>query len=284
MLYVDASQHVQELFREKSSSAWEHYDQSKLAGAPGVAAGSGLAGYAYDGANYAAYLDGQGHVRGLEWTPTVHKAAVDATAIAGAPPAASGTGLAGYALGGHHLIFVDVNQHVLELYRGKSSGKWEVYDQTKLVGAPLAARNSGVAAYAYKGVNHAAYIDDQGHVQKLEWTPTVHKPAVDVTASANAPPAASGTGLAGYELGGQHLIYVDVNRHVQALFLGEGGPAWEVFDHTAPGDVAPATSAGGLAAYALDGVNYAAYLGDQGSVLGLQWTTEGTKPVPNLVG
>jgi hypothetical protein len=284
VLYVDVNQHMRELFRVKDADAWAHYDQTKLAGAPDVAAGSGIAGYGYDGVNYGAYLDGQGHVRCLEWTEKDHRAAVDVTAAAGAPPAASGTGLAGYALGGHHLIYVDANRHVEELYRDFGSSKWEVWDQTELVGAPLAARNSGLAAYAYGGANHVAYLDEQGDVQKLEWTPHVHKPALDLTANANALPAASGTGLAGYTLGGHHVLYVDVNRHVQALFLGDKGVRWEVYDHTSPGDPPPALAAGGLAGYASDGINYAAYLGDQGRVLGLLWTTKGTNPIAAVVG
>jgi hypothetical protein len=150
------------------------------------------------------------------------------------------------------------------------------------VGAPSAARSSGLAGYAYNGVNHAAYVDEQGHVQKLEWTPTFHKPATDLTASAQAPPAASGTGLAGYMLGGQHVLYVDVNRHVQALWLGDGAPNWECFDHTAAANVAPAAPGTGLAGYADNGVNYAAYLDEQGHVKGLQWTVSGTKPIPDL--
>jgi hypothetical protein len=284
VLYVDTSRHVQELFLGKGSSKWEHWDQSQLVGAPPAARTSGLAGYTYNGVNYASYVDEQGHVRGLEWTPTVHRPAVDLTAGAQAPPAASGTGLAGYWLGGQHVLYVDASQHVQELFRDKGSSKWEHWDQSQLVGAPPAARTSGLAGYTYNGVNYAAYVDEQGHVQKLEWTPTVHRPAVDLTAGAQAPPAAPGTGLAGYTLGGQHVLYVDVNRHVQALWLGDGAPNWESFDHTAAANVPPAAPGTGLAGYADNGVNYGAYLDEQGHVKGLQWTTNGTQPLPGLTG
>jgi hypothetical protein len=182
------------------------------------------------------------------------------------------------------VLYIDTNQHVWELFRGKDLTKWEHYDQTQLVGAPRAARNSGLAGYTYNGVNYAAYVDEQGHAQKLEWTPSIHKPAVDLTLSANAPPAGSATGLAGYTLGGQHVLYVDVNGHVQALWLGDGASSWAVFDHTVAANVTPAAPGSGLAGYALNGVNYAAYLDDQGHVQGLEWTTSGTKPVSNLMG
>lgn len=59
---------------------------------------------------------------------------------------------------------------------------------------------------------------------------------------------------------------------MQVLFLGTGSTKWEVYDQTALAGAPPAAPGSGLAGYALNGINYGAYVDADGHVHGLEWT------------
>ena len=220
---------------------WANNDLTAIAstsisfGVPAVA-GSALDGY-WDGTGqHVNYIDASGHVRELYNGPNSSPPNVwldiDLTAIAEfGVPAIAGSALTGYWDGtGEHVIYIDTNSHVRELYNGPNSSPpnvWLDSDLTAIAefGVPAIA-GSALTGYWDGTGEHVIYIDTNSHARELYNGPNSSPPNVwldsDLTAIAEfGVPAIAGSALTGYWDGtGEHVIYIDTNSHARELYNG----------------------------------------------------------------
>jgi hypothetical protein len=217
--YVGADGHVHELYY---NGTWHHNDLTQAAAAPPVASGSGLNGYetVFNKQQHVNYVGTDGHVHELFFNGSWRHN--DLTKAAGAPAAAAGTALHGYATDyddQQHVNFIGVDGHVHELWYDSS---WHHNDLTSAAGAPLAAIGSGPGGYAtaFDKQQHVAYVGSDEHVHELryadgKWLHT------DLTRNGNAPAVTVGTALDAYVTSfnsQQHVNYIANDGHVHELY------------------------------------------------------------------
>jgi len=139
-------------------------------------------------------------------------------------PAANGSALTGYWDGtGQHVIYVDTNSHVRELYNGPNSSPpnvWLDSDLTAITNGVSAAAGSRLDAYWDGAGQHVNYIGVDGHVHELYngsfssgWVNN------DLSVSAGGVTPVIGSAIDGYWDGaGQHVNYIDASGHVHELY------------------------------------------------------------------
>ncbi|MHB8750155.1 MAG: protein kinase domain-containing protein [Aggregatilineales bacterium] len=190
--YFTSDGHIHELaFVDRAS--WTHTDLTSLTGSPAAAPGSPLAGYAWETnlSKQVAYFTADGHIhelviQGTGWTHT------DLTRLTGAPSAAPGSPLVGYAWAGgdsKQVAYFTADGHLDELAITQRTN-WIHIDLTSAIGAPSAAPGSPLVGYAWESGNskETAYFTADGHIHELDvqatgWTHT------DLTSLTGAPPA-----------------------------------------------------------------------------------------------
>ncbi len=151
-------------------------------------------------------------------------------------PFANGTVLAGYQWihdGTKHALYVDVNNHIQELYTGDQQ-TWHITDLTKGAGAAV-SNGRAVAGFDWQRGNseQVVYIDAKGHVQEIFASTDDQWDVMDLTRKAQAP-LANGRALSGYEwlaAGSKQVVYVDQSNHIQELTSSDGNN-WRVSDLT----------------------------------------------------
>ena len=268
--YPDGNGHVHEL-------AWENKwvntgDLTAMTGAAPAASGSGLTCYGVSGtAARVYYLDANGHVHELAWENEWVNTG-DLTAMTGAAPAAPGSALTCYGVGGTaaRVYYLDANGHVHEL---AWENKWvNTGDLTAMTGAAPAASGSGLTCYGVSGTAaRVYYVDAGGHVHELAWENKWVNTG-DLTAMTGAAPAASGSGLTCYGVSGTaaRVYYVDAGGHVHEL-------AWEnkwvnTGDLTAMTGATASAPKGPLTCYGVSGTAARVYyLDGGGDVHELAW-------------
>ncbi|HXW72059.1 MAG TPA: hypothetical protein VEK34_11545, partial [Methylocella sp.] len=199
---------------------WGHTDLTAAAGAPAAAAGSALDGYqtSFNNQQHVNYIGTDGHVHELVYTN--HWGHTDLTAAAGAPDAAAGSALDGYETtfnNQQHVNYIGTDGHVHELVY---TNHWGHTDLTAAAGAPAAAAGSKLDGYetTFNNQQHVNYIGTDGHVHELVYTN--HWGHTDLTAAADAPAAAAGSALDGYQTSfnnQQHVNYIGTDGHIHEL-------------------------------------------------------------------
>ena len=117
------------------------------------------------------YLGLDNHIHELWWDNNGwhHN---DLTAITGSPESiAAGPGPVGYVFSGtQHVNYLGADNHIQELWW--DSGGWHHSDLTSAVGAAgtVYAEPRGYG-FETHGTQHVIYMDDNGHVAELYWTP-----------------------------------------------------------------------------------------------------------------
>jgi hypothetical protein len=156
-----------------TNPSWSHVDLADITGAPAAAAGSPLSGYAWEsnGSKQVFYLTPDGHVHALWVTPSIPWSHIDLTAVTGAPAAAAGSPLSGYAWEGHdseQVFYLTPDGHVQVLWV-TSSIPWSHVDLTAFTGAPPAAAGSPLSGYPWESNNseQVVYLTPDGHVHEL---------------------------------------------------------------------------------------------------------------------
>jgi len=203
--------------------SWKLDDLTAAAGAPPAATGSALDGYQTTSPNqqHVNYIGTDGHIHELWYANTwTHN---DLTKATGAPLAAPGSPLDGYASPNQqHVNYIGIDGHIHELWYGT---QWAHNDLTEAAGgAPPAAPGSGLDGYVTASPNqqHVNYIGTDGHVHELWYgTQWAHN---DLTAAAGgAPPAVLDSTLDGYVTASpnqQHVNYIGTDGHVHELWYG----------------------------------------------------------------
>jgi hypothetical protein len=236
---------------------------------------------------HVIYGDANNHVMDLYWQNGGwhHN---DLTVAAGNPPGpAPGTPLVGHSWESRntaHVIYADVNNHVMELYW---DGNWHNTDLTVASGVPPTAPAPGTSLVAYAFENtktqHRFYFGYSPagplHVMELYgndngwgWS--------DITDRAGNPTGpATVTSLVGFafeKTNTAHVMYVDEPNHVMELYW-DGG--WNQNDlnkdatHGHPGVVQNPTDDTPLVGYAWEETSTAhvMYLGINNDVIELWW-------------
>jgi hypothetical protein len=161
----------------------------------------------------------------------------DLTTMAAAPLAATGSAIATLSgsNGNYHLYYLGTDNHVHEIY-SNSHAVWDHVDTTLAASAPSAAAGSSVVSWIGGSFELVYFLTAQGHVGEVysrdkgvTWAYT------DVTTTANAPVAATGSQLAGYENGSSSQVYYFTSDgHVHSLRTS--GSAWLTTDLTLTAD------------------------------------------------
>jgi hypothetical protein len=232
-----------------------------------------------------SFLGTNGHVYNLFSTDSGY-AVHDATAAAGAPPAAPGSPLSAFVDGGggQHWSFLDSNGHVYNLYWNSSTG-YGVQDATAATGAPPAAAGSPLSAFADAGGGqHWSFFDSNGDVYNLYWNSSTGYGVQDATAAIGAPPAAAGSALSAFADvgGGQHWSFLDSNGDVYNLYWNSS-TGYGVQDATAATGAPPAAAGSALSAFADPwGGQHWSFLDSNGHVYNLSWTSAGGYTVQDV--
>jgi hypothetical protein len=166
--FLTADNHVRDFWYD---TAWHLNDLTQAANAPIAVAGSALAGYAtfFNGQQHVDFLGSDSHVHELWFDGAWHHN--DLTLSTGAPSAATGSALSGYATpfnNQHHVNFIGANNHVYELWYGQN---WNWSDLTGETSAPNALSSARASSYTstFNNQQHVVYIGTDNHVWELYW-------------------------------------------------------------------------------------------------------------------
>jgi hypothetical protein len=184
----------------------------------------------------------------------------DLTTMAAAPPAAVASPIATLSgsAGNYHLYYLGTENHVHEIY-SNSSGVWNTVDVSLAAAAPSAVAGSSMVSWIGGSFELVYYLTSQGHVGEVysrdkgvTWAYT------DVTTTANAPVAAAGSQLAGYENGSSSQVYYfTADGHAHSLRTN--GSQWLTADLTGAAGAPVAANVHSLAAAAIGSWTFVYY-------------------------
>jgi hypothetical protein len=263
IFYVDANQHVNQLWYVTSTGKWLNADLGGIA-----APGSPLTSYVVADGLHVYYIDTNQHVNQLWWNGSswVNQ---DLTAGYGGPLASAGTTLNNYAgPDGQHVFYIDANQNINQLWW---TGQAEILQNlTAGAGAPTAAVGSGLTNFAFSdNIPHVLWIDPNGHLNQL-WYQVSGFVYQDLTVATGGPASAIGD-LTNYLVAdGAHTYYIGANQDVNQLWWT--GSAWVNQDLTAGYGGPAAMPGGGLANYSGPDGQHVFYIDVNQNINQLWWT------------
>jgi hypothetical protein len=253
VFYRDASGNIW-LLSWNEVDYWTNVNLTKATNAPS-AAGDPV-GYAFDaqGTQHIMYRDVNGNIQELWWDGVWNNDNV--TGQTNAPLAAGDPHCYMFkSQGTQHVVYIDTERHIQELWWG---GAWNNDDLTIQTSAPLSAGDPFGYVFEFQGTQHVIYRDENGHLQELLWDGAwQYDPNNnDLTNATGAPLAQLGiirslTAHAYEARGTQHVIYRDVNEHIQEIVWNNGGWSWSApnNDLTAITNAPMAATPGGLSSY-----------------------------------
>jgi len=219
VIFIGSDNHVHELFFDNK---WHHNDLTQQAGAPPATPISTLDGYqtTFNNQQHVNFIGGDNHVHELFFDNKWHHN--DLTQLSGAPTAALGSAVDGYATSFNnqqHVNFIGSDNHVHELF---FDNKWHHNDLTLLAGAPAAVPGSALDGYqtSFNNQQHVNFIGSDNHVHELFFDNKWHHN--DLTQVAAAPTATPGSALDGYQTSfnnQQHVNFIGNDNHVHELFF-----------------------------------------------------------------
>ncbi len=236
VLYLDASQHVNDLARTSAGNTgtWSNQDLTALTSAGLAVPGSALTGLVDSlGNGRAFYVGTNQHVFQLKLDTTNTWTQGDVMVQAGTSnTAASGSALITFGAAGSsavHVLYLDASQHVNDLARTSAgSGTWGNQDLTALTSAGLAVPGSALSGLVDSiGNGRVFYVGTNQHVLqlKLDTTNTWTQDDVMVQAGTSRT-AAPGSGLTSFGAAGGsavHVLYLDSIQHVNDLVRTSAG-------------------------------------------------------------
>jgi hypothetical protein len=257
VIFIDTNNHVHEFFNGGSGVNWGEHDLTASAAALNPNSGSPLTSYAVGVAQHVIFIDTNNHVHELYNAgsePNWHEH--DLTASASAPNSNAGSPLTSYAVGtAQHVVFIDFNNHVHELWNAGSETNWHEHDLTASAAAPNPSTGSPLTSYAVGTAQHVVFIDTNNHVHEL-WNAgfETNWHEHDLTASAAAPNPNAGTPLTSYAAdSAQHVVFIDTNNHVHELFNAGTETNWHEHDLTTSASALPPIAGSALTSYTVHG-------------------------------
>jgi hypothetical protein len=256
-----------------TSLQWSGAITPNRTGAPLPAEGNKLDGYCtpWDDQQHVNYVGADNNVYELYY----NRGWIfnNLTQLAGSPPAAPGSSVAGYVTPYNyqqHVIYIgnDNNIHELMIQSGQP---WISNNLTQPLGAPAPIPGSPLVGYVTEAnkQQHIDYIGADQHVHELVYgNGWAHN---DLTHASGAPVVQPGSQLAGYETaynGQQHVIFLDANLHIHELVWGGGHWAHDDVTQSAAGAPGAAWPANAIAGYVttFNNQQHIVYLGNDNHV------------------
>jgi hypothetical protein len=157
---------------------WELNDLTQLVQGPAAYLFSGLTSWVDPTYQHVIFTDGNLHVRELycpvnsvlvmgTWVPPKVWNLNDLTQILNTPPATGGALTSWADAHYQHVIYLDGNGHVHEMYCPTGGGIWGHNDLTTMVSGVPAAAASALTSWADPTYLHVIYTDSSGHVHEL---------------------------------------------------------------------------------------------------------------------
>ena len=197
VVYLSVDGHTRELSFPIAGGAWKQADLTDAVAAPPAALGSALSSWINQKYQHAVSLGTDRHLREL-YAPAAGDAwkQTDLTTSAGASSALPGTVLSSWIDQKYqHLVYLSANQHIHELYFPLAGGHWKQNDLTSTASCPAATLGSALTSWVDHNYQHVVYITSDGHAHELYYPLAGGRwKQNDLTASAGAPPALSGSG------------------------------------------------------------------------------------------
>src|SRR6201999_1927810 len=171
VVYNGVDNRIHELWFDRTG--WHGGDLTAATGAPPVAAGGALTGYAFETQHtqHVMYISApDNHIREL-WADRTGWHTGDLTAATGAPPAAAGGALTGYAFETQHtqhVMYISApDNHIRELWADRTG--WHTGDLTAATGAVAAAAGGPLAGYPFekRRTQHVVYAGGDGRLHEL---------------------------------------------------------------------------------------------------------------------
>lgn len=243
VFYLDSNKHLNQIFYPGSGDQWIPQDLTGTY-APNIPGpnGTSLASVydTEDGSEHVFYVDTSNLVDEMYYPGDggVTTWSVGPISLAyGGNNAASSSPLAAFEdfSFGLHVIYLDSNNNINQLYNPGGATAWLAQDLTASYGGNVPASTSNLTTFLDTSqVQHIAYEDSSQHLNQLFYSGGTSWSAQDLTAlyGGNSPEMASH--LASYvdSASYQHIVYLDSNHHVNQLFYA-GGFSWMSQDLTA---------------------------------------------------
>jgi hypothetical protein len=165
--------------------------------------GRGLSSFATSNVQLWIYEDANQHIQELTFTPSTSQwTQIDITVSSGAPIAGQNATLASMvnASSNYMFAFQSANQHIYVITYTRSSSLWSYVDITAASNAPILGPSSSVSNFiGATGNDGWSFVAPNQHVYEIVFTvPTQQWGYTDLTSTANAPLAISGSGLASF--------------------------------------------------------------------------------------
>jgi hypothetical protein len=201
-----------------------------------------MAAYAWEAsaAKQVVYRGGNGHTHELFVSTGNPWAHADLTQITASPLPDLASDYAGYEWGATNtkqVVYLTADGHIHELFV-PVGGSWGHADLTQMTGAPLAAPDTGFAAYQWQagGTKQVVYITENGHVHELFVAVRGSWSHADLSLLTGAPPANTNVKpvITGYEWRAgntKQVVFLTANNHIHELFVSVGG-SWGHADLT----------------------------------------------------
>jgi hypothetical protein len=231
VFYVDGSQHMQQLYRNPGGS-WVNQDLTVLSNSNAALPrlNTPLFSFADTAGKHVLYLDGNQHVRQFYWSTGGSWVNQDLTIMISGSTALPrpDSPLSGFSdQAGEHVVYLDANQHVRQLFWSRGSN-WVIQDLTAISSSSFVLPGSGspLTSFADQSGEHVVYLDANQHVHQLSWSRGSNWVNQNLTAISNSDsalpnPSSPLTSFA--DQSGEHVVYLDANRHVRQLYWKNGG-------------------------------------------------------------
>jgi hypothetical protein len=140
-------------------------------------------------------------------------------------------------------VYVDVNEHLEQVFYSYAQSQWYYNDLTWSAGAPIASSASGLTSILLPDGPHIAYVDWNQHVDQVFYSFSQDAWYYnDLTAATQTASASQGTAVSSFSFGGDpHFVFVDANQHVRQIFYSFSANQWFYNDLTSETNSPPAT-------------------------------------------
>ncbi|HET6841891.1 MAG TPA: hypothetical protein VFK06_09410 [Candidatus Angelobacter sp.] len=243
-VYLDANQHLRQIFNEVSLGVWNTEDLTNTTGAPPASANSALTAWVQsDGSPHFVYEDANKHLRQLFFSNNAAWHTQDITAVTAALLATPGSALTSWVQSdGPHFVYEDANQHLNQMFFLLSNNTWNTQDLTATTGAPSAEFGSALTSWVQSDGPHFVFQDGNQHLNQMfflfsnnTWN------TQDLTATTGAPVATPGSSLTSWQQAdGPHFVFQDGSQHMRQMFFLLGNSTWNTQDLTATSGAPPA--------------------------------------------
>ncbi len=194
VIYLTPDGHIHEL-SVAVGGGWSHADLTVIAGAPAAAPSGFFSGFAVEAmrSKQVVYLTADGHIHELSVAVGGGWSHADLTVIAGAPAAAPGGFLSGFAveaMRSKQVVYLTPDGHIHELSVAVGGG-WSHADLTVIAGAPAATPGGFLSGFAVEAMRskQVVYRTTDGHIHELSVAVGGGWSHADLTAIAGAPAA-----------------------------------------------------------------------------------------------